>query len=66
MSSSPLSFVDLLRLFGLAAPVECFVLLPMFPHHCNEAINLGLGRGYVFFTMMGPWLPPPSSFLILH
>jgi hypothetical protein len=50
----------------LVAPVECFVLLPMLPHRCNEAIHLGLGRGYLFFLMLGLWLPPPSSFLILH
>jgi hypothetical protein len=63
---SPLSFVDRLRLLGLVAPVECFVLLPMFPRYYNEAIHLGLGRCHLIFLMLGSCLPPPSSFLILH
>jgi hypothetical protein len=62
----PLSLVDSLRLLGLVAPVECFVLLPMFPHCCIEVIHLGFGRGHHIFLMLGSWLPPPCSFLILH
>jgi hypothetical protein len=38
----------------------------MLPHHCNEAIHLRLGWGYLFFLVLGSWLPRPSSFLILH
>jgi hypothetical protein len=62
----PLSFVDWPQLLGLVAPIGYFVLFPMFPHCCNEAIHLGLGRGCLFFLMLGPWLPTPYSFLILH
>jgi hypothetical protein len=51
----------------LVAPVECLVMFPiMLPHRCNEAIHLVLGRGYLFFLMLGLWLLPPCSFLILH
>jgi hypothetical protein len=25
----------------------------MLSHHCNEAIHLGLGRGYLFFLILG-------------
>jgi hypothetical protein len=57
----PLSLVDCSRLLGLVAPFECFVLLLMLPHCCNEAIHLGLGWGHLFFLVLGRWLPPPLA-----
>jgi hypothetical protein len=36
----------------LVTPVECF--------------HFGFGRGYLFFLVLRSWIPPSSSFLILH